>query len=198
MPQTPQSQLSKLVINEQEARTELLATIAAGRELGPTMDETLASRYAERLNTLFPNPARDEGRLRGDVEALLASARSHAADADEARVKDFLKSALAAQPAPPMVAQPPLPPAPRMAFAPYIPMALGTIAIVAILAATRGEAAWMLFWLIPLFFWSGRGRRRMRYRRYGNWDGGGMGYGPQMPPRGSHRQLPPGDDPEVL
>ena len=34
--------------NDEEARKELLATIAAGRDLGPEMDQTLADRYIEQ------------------------------------------------------------------------------------------------------------------------------------------------------
>jgi hypothetical protein len=200
MSQTPQSQQAKSVINEEEARTELLATLSAARELGPEMDETLASRFVERLDALFPNPARDQTRLRRDVEALLVSARSHGPDADAARVKDFLASALAPQPTPPVFVQQPAPPATAPGnLAAYIPTLIGAAVIIAIVAASGGHAFWLLFWLLPMLFWSGRGRRRrMRYRRYGYWDGYGPGYGPTMPPGGSRRRLPPGDDPEIL
>jgi hypothetical protein len=191
MPDTPQSPQSKSLINEEEARTELLATLAAARELGPEMDGTLASRYAERLNTLFPNPARDQERLRRDVEALLTSARGHSADADDARVRDFLRATLAPQPASPAIIQRPAPPAPAGQLAGYLPMLICAAVIIAIVAASGGHAAWLLFWLLPMLFWSGRGRRRrMRYRRYGYWDG----YGPMGPPRDPRRQLPPSDD----
>lgn len=192
MPQTPKSHQTMTAINEEEARTELLATLAAARELGPNMDETLASRYVEQLDALFPNPTRDQARLRSDVEALLASARSHGADADAARVKDFLARALAPQPAPPIMAPPPMAPMPGMRPTRILPMLIGLAVIVAIVAATHGGALWLL-WLLPMFFWGGR--RRMRYRRYGPWNGG---YGPAMPPYGSPRRLPPGDGPEIL
>ncbi|HEU0026484.1 MAG TPA: hypothetical protein VFQ25_05150 [Ktedonobacterales bacterium] len=192
MPETPQSPQSKSLIHEEEARTELLATLAAARELGPDMDGTLAGRYVERISTLFPDPARDQDRLRRDVEALLTSARGHSADADDARVRDFLRSTLAPQPASPAIIQRPAPPAPTSQLADYLPMLIGAAVIIAIVAASGGQAYWLLFWLLPMLFWSSRGRRRrMRYRRYGYWDGG---YGPSMPPRGSRRQLPPDDD----
>ena len=173
---------------------ELLATLAAARELGPDMDETLAGRYVERLGALFPNPARDETRLHSDTLALIVSARTHSADADAARVKDFLARALAPQAAPPVMVQPPAPPATSANAASYIPMLIGAAAIVAIMIGTHGQAFWLI-WLLPMFFWGSRGRRRMRYRRYGSWDGG---YGPGMPPSGPRRQLPPGDGPEIL
>ncbi len=195
MPQTSQSQQSKTAINEEEARTELLATMAAARELGPEMDETLAIRYVERFETLFPDPLRDQARLRNDVEALLASARSHGADADAARVKDFLARARAPQPAPPVVVQRPASPTPVTGYARHIPMLIGMAVIIAVIVATHGAGFWLLF-LLPLIFGGGnRRRRRMRYRRYGYWDDG---YGPTMPPNGSRRQLPPGDGPEIL
>ena len=188
MSETPQS---KSLINEEEARTELLATLAAARELGPDMDGTLASRFVERLSALFPNPARDQARLRLDVEALLTSARGHSADADEARVRDFLRAALAPQPAPPILAPQPGPPSSAVRPAEYLPMLVCAAVIVAIVAASGGHAAWLLFWLLPMLVWSRPGRRRrMRYRRYGYWDGSG----PMMPPTGSRRQLPPSDD----
>lgn len=181
------------VINEEEARTELLATLAAARELGPEMDDTLASRFADRFATLFPDPTRDLTRLRGDVETLIVSARGHGADADPARVKDFLARALASKPAPPIVRPPSEPPA-RGQFMPYIPMLIGLAFIVAIVVATHGEFFWPLL-LIPIFIFGGRrGRRRMRYRRYGYWDG----MGPGLPPGDPRRQLPPSNDPEML
>ncbi len=192
MPQTPQSQQTKSVINEEEARTELLATIAAARELGSGMDETLASRYVERFDALFPNPTRDQAHLRSEVESLLASARGHGADADAARVKDFLARALAPQPAMPIMVRPPMAPAPRMRQVAYLPMLVGLAAVIAIVAATHGAAFWLL-WLLPMFFWGGR--RRMRYRRYGPWNDG---FGPMMPPPTSRRQLPPDDGPEII
>ena len=194
MPQTPQTPQMKALINEEEAHTELLATLAAARELGPDMDETLTSRYVERLGALFPNPARDETRLRSDVLALLVSARTHGSDADAARVKDFLARALAPQAAPPVMVQPPAPPAPSANFASYLPMLIGAAAIVAIMAATHGQAFWLI-WLLPMFIWGGRGRRRRRYSRYGYWDGSAR---PGMPPPSGRRQLPPGDGPEIL
>lgn len=199
MRQTPTSQQAKAVINEQEARTELLATLAAGRELGPDMDQTLASRFMEQLDTLLPSATRDGARLRRDVEALLASARTHTADADEARVDDFLKSALAPQPAAPQLS--PQPPYLMMRRGPgaFIPLVVCIVGVVAIGALFGWHAPWALFWLIPLLFWSSRGRRRMRYRRYGYWDDGGMGYGPRMgPPPDARRRLPPGDGPEII
>jgi len=192
MPQSPQSPETKNTINEEEARTELLATLAAARELGPDMDVTLAGRYVERLNVLFPNPMRDQARLRNDVEGLLTSARSHSADADQARVKDFLKTALAPTPAPPVAARPPAPPAFGSRPASYIPLLIGAAVIVAIVLASHGSAFWLV-WLLPMFLLGGR--RQRRYRRYGSWQDG---YGPAMPPADSRRQLPPGDGPEIL
>ena len=195
MPQTPQSpsnQLTKAVINEEEARTELLATLAAARELGPEMDDTLASRFADRFSALFPDPTRDLTRLRGDVETLIVSARGHGADADPARAKDFLARALAPKPAPPAVAPQAGLPA-RGQYAPYIPMILAAAVVIAIVVASHGYAFWLLF-ALPWMFFGGRRGRRMRYRRYGPWDN----MGPGLPPGSSRRQLPPGDEPEML
>lgn len=196
MPQSPQTSQTqqKAVINEEEARTELLATLAAARELGPQMDDTLASRYADQFATLFPDPTRDQARLRGDVETLIVSARGHGPDADPARAKDFLARALTPKPAPPIVRPQAALPARGQFVAPYIPRVVAVVAIIAIVVATRGEAAWLFFFLIPMFFWGGRRGRRMRYRRYGYWDG----MGPGLPPDGAQRQLPPSNDPEML
>lgn len=194
MPQTPQSpqvQQTKALINEEEVRTELLATIAAARELGPDMDQTLASRWVDQFATLFPNPARDKDRLRGDVETLLVTARGHGADADPARVKDFLAHALVTPPAPPAPIRQ-AQPASRGNLAPYLPMILGVAVFIAVLIATQGHLWWLVF-VIPGLFWGGRGSRRKRYRRYGDW----YGMGPGTPPSNG-RQLPPGNDPEML
>jgi hypothetical protein len=195
MPATPQSQQTKTTINQEEARTELLATLAAARELGPDMDETLAGRYVERLDVLFPDKTRDSDRLRGEVKDLIASARGHGADADSARVQDFVARALAPRPAPPVPVRPPGPPMngggrPGM----YVPMIICIAVFIALAVATHGATAWLIF-LLPMIIWGGnRNRRRMRYRRYGYWDG----YGPTMPGPDPRRQLPPGDGPEIL
>ena len=77
----------------------------------------------------------------------------------------------------------------------YLPAMIGIGAIIAIAIATKGEGLWLM-WLVPAMFWSmSRGsRRRMRYRRYGYWDG----YGPNMPGDPPRRQLPPSNGPEML
>lgn len=201
MTQSPQETHSqtKTVINLEEARTELQATLAAGRELGPEMDETLAARYVERLDTLFPDPTRDSTRLRSEVEALIASARGHGPDADPARAKDFVARALAPHPTAPVPVAPAGPLARRdMALANYIPMIVAAAVFIALLIATQGQVWWLIFIFPGMFFWGRggrRGRQRMRARRYGYWDG----YGPTMPgPSDPNRQLPPGDHPEML
>jgi hypothetical protein len=206
MPATPQSESSealKRTINEEEARTELRATLSAARELGPDMDATLASRYVERLDVLFPDKTRDSARLRRDVEALIVSARGHSADADAARVDDFVKSVLAVKPAQPAPLAPM--PQPNMPYEPArqpSPAVIAPVAIVAIIAyvwmmvQTGGEWWWLIFFL-PGLIWGisggrrGRGRGRRYYRRYGYWDG----YGPNMPAPNpdANRQLPPSD-----
>ncbi|HEX9035914.1 MAG TPA: hypothetical protein VF808_02895 [Ktedonobacterales bacterium] len=193
MSQKPQSPQTAAVIKEEEARTELLATLAAARELGPEMDDTLSGRFVEQFNKLFPDSARDNARLRSDVQTLLVSARGHGSDADAARVKDFLSRAMAPQTFLPVIARPAGPPM-RGQAGQYIPMAVCAAIIVGIVLASGGHAAWLLFWLLPMLFWSTRGRRRMRYRRYGYWDG----YGPNLPRTDARRQLPPDDGPEMV
>jgi len=49
---------------DDEARKELLATLAASRDLGPDMDHTLAARYLERLNQRQTRSAQWQGRSR--------------------------------------------------------------------------------------------------------------------------------------
>lgn len=204
MPASPQSESVKQTINKEEARTELLATLSAARELGPDMDATLASRYVERLDVLFPDKTRDSARLRNEVEALIVSARGHSADADAARADDFVKRMLEQKPAQsaPLATMP-------QANAPYaqrggpnpalfVPISVvSVVAFVALMIATGGHL-WFLIFCLPGIFWGFGGSRRNRarryYRRYGYWDG----YGPNMPgpnPDGNH-QLPPGDGPD--
>ncbi len=192
----------------EEARKELVATIHAGRDLGPEMDDALVDRFIDRLRTLKPEGF-DQKKTRADLETLLNSSRGSDPAGDEALADSFLEGIRPAVPAsaPAMYGysgypapQPygyggPPAPASRSGFSQVAPLVvIGTIAVVALIVS-RGEALWFMWFLIPMLIGYGR---RNQYRRSYRDQRRAYRHNRMLGPDDVYRPLPPSGPPEIL
>lgn len=188
----------------EEARKELLATIHAGRELGPEMDDALTDRFMEQLTKLRPAGSFDPTSARAQFSTLLNSLRGSDPAGDSAAADGFLSSLRPARPAVPAYApyaQPQYPNSPQ--FGPLVryrngpnitPMMVIAI-VVAVMIFAKIDMWWLIFVLPALFGWRRSGRYRNRaYRDQQR----AYRHNRIMDADGQYHPLPPSGPPEIL
>lgn len=180
--------------NADEAKKELLATLHAGRELGPEMDDILCDRFMDQLKALRPVGSYDPTRARADLQALLQSARGSDPVGDDALAEGYL--ARLRPPLPAVSAMPGAPApewgGPQSELGRIAPVVIAGAIVITAIVFVPAHPWWLIFFLPAILGWmrgGGSHRRRARYYRYDRTLHHGDRY----------RQLPPSDNPpEIL